>query len=108
MKFLRSVSDSKLKYLKFASVVGVIREVRYFDSFKSQNCNWCSYGNEIFEATLEEPPDSETNVEINSNNEWIDTFTVPSHANENANLHFPNVSFKVPNDQQIEGFGIKG
>lgn len=94
--------------MKFASVVGVIREIKYFDSYKSKNCIWCSYGNAIFEATLKEPTNSEVKEEIDSKHEWSDAFTVPMCINESEDLFFPNVSFNVPNDEKITGFGIKG
>lgn len=94
--------------MQFASVFGVIREVKYFDSYKSKYCLWCSQGNEIFEATLKETPFSENEVKNDADHKWSDTFTKPPNIDEDEVLRFPDVSFDLPEDEQVTGFGVKG
>lgn len=69
---------------------------------------WCSSADTIFEATLKEPPNSEAQEKIESKHDWREVFTVPSDTDENDDLLFPKVSFDVPENEKITGFGIRG
>lgn len=106
-----SITDSCLKSLKFASVLGIIKDVNYVEAWKSKNCSWCDKNDSINEDTIEEYDSFDKNSEEKSDieMEWRSPMSVTGEEyKENENIYLPDIQMNLNLEDKISGFGIKG
>lgn len=95
--------------MKFASVFGIITDIRYVEAWKSFSCSWCDKNDNVFEKTIQENDCCEIESEENNfETEWKSpTSPTAGKVTENDTC-FPELQFNVTGEERINGFGIRG
>lgn len=101
--FTYSISDERLKSLKFASVYGIIKDILYFESWKTMNCLWCDENpsEEFHIQNLKKENDLEPEYKCSK------PFSELNNSTEINKIWFPETYFNI-SEEKKNGFGIRG
>mgnify|MGYP000899150377 CR=1 FL=1 len=107
-----SIADPNLKFKNFASIYGIIKEIRYVKAWKTKSCSWCKKFNNFLEETIRDPNQEEETSDEEVNDEFKSEWGTPEStlgtiADEVVD-GFPEIQFDEDKNQKISGFGIRG